>query len=506
VGSFFALGHVNRCVTEFDIIVLGGGTGNVVASAAAEEGLDAALVERDRLGGTCLNRGCNPSKKLIHRADVVETVRRADALGIDASLENVAFADIVDDVTEKITAAAESKAERARESDRIAFYQTEGRFVGEQTVEVDAAAESAAAGGGSEEITAEKIVLAGGSRPMVPDSIDGTEAVEFLTSADALRLRERPDRLVVVGGGYIAVEMSHFFDAMGTEVAVVGRSDVLLGREDREVAEYVTDAYAERHEVHTGYEVTELAEADANGEDGSEDGDGAKIVRAEFEDGEEIEVRGDEILLATGRRPNSDAWNVEAAGIDTDEKGFVETDEYLRTSADGVWAVGDIAKQSLAGDRTSSGNIAGNYMFKHSGDKEAEFAVQNAVRGERTSVEYPGMAHAVFGSPQVASSGKSEDELDRDYEVGTFEYDETALGSALVEDGFAKAIAAPDGEILGFHVVGPHASMLVHEVATAVAAGADADRVAETIHVHPALSEVVQGAFRDVRGHPPTGI
>ncbi|UPV75025.1 FAD-dependent oxidoreductase [Halorussus limi] len=474
---------------EFDIIVLGGGTGNVVASAAAEEGLDVALVERDKLGGTCLNRGCNPSKKLIHRADVVETVRRADALGVEASVESVAFADIVDDVTEKITAAAEAKAEDARENENIAFYQTEGRFVGERTVEVDST-DGVAVGdcddGDSAELTSERIVLAGGSRPTVPDSIDGTDEVDFLTSADALRLRERPDRLVVVGGGYIAAEMSHFFDAMGTEVVVVGHGDVLVDREDPEIAEFLTDAYAERHEVHTGYEVTELAE------DGTEAGEGARVVRAESEDGEEIAVRGDEILVATGRRPNSDAWNVAAAGIDTDEKGFVETDEHLETSVDGVWAIGD---------------IAGNYMFKHSGDKEAEYAVRNAVRGESAQVEYPGMAHAIFGSPQVGSLGKTEDELDRDdYEVGTFEYDRTALGSALETGGFAKAVTAPDGEILGFHIVGPHASMLIHEVATAVAAGADADDVAETIHVHPALSEVVQGAFREVRGHPPTGI
>ncbi|NHN59755.1 MULTISPECIES: NAD(P)/FAD-dependent oxidoreductase [Halorussus] len=488
-------------MTEFDLLVLGGGTGNVVASAAAEEGLDVALVERDRLGGTCLNRGCNPSKKLIHRADVAETVRRAGALGVEASVEDIAFADVVDEVNEKITNAAESKAETARESDRITFFQAEGRFVDERTVEVDAGEVSgptsdAGAGVGDdatgpEELTAEKVVLAGGSRPMIPDSIEGTDDVDFLTSADALRLRERPDRLVIAGGGYIAVELGHFFGAMGTDVAIVGRGDVLLGREDRDVAEFVTGAYAERHEVHTGYEVTELAEGEVDdAEEGADEG--TKLVRAESEGGEELELRGDEVLLATGRRPNSDSWNVEAAGVDTDEKGFVETDEYLRTSTDDVWAIGD---------------IAGNYMFKHSGDREAEFAVRNAVRGERASVDYPGMAHAVFGSPQVGSLGETEGDLNRDdYDVGTFAYDDTALGSALVEEGFAKVLAAKDGEVLGFHVVGPHASMLVHEVATAVAAGADADRIAETIHVHPALSEVVQGAFREARGHPPTGI
>ena len=463
-------------MTEFDLVVLGGGTGNLVAAEAVEAGLDVALVERGRLGGTCLNRGCNPSKKLIHRANVVETVREAESVGVDATLNDVAFRDIVDHVTGVITEEAEAKAEEARGTDGLTFYRATGRFVDDRTVEVDA-------DDGGERITGDRVVLAGGSRPRVPDSIDGTDEVEFLTSDEALGLRERPDRLVIVGGGYIAVELAHFFGQMGTGVVVVGHGDVLVDREDRDVAERVTEVYDRDHELHLGFEVTALAE----------DGDGT-VVTAESEDEGEIEVRGDEVLLAVGRRPNSDTWNVEAAGIDTDDRGFVETNEYLETSADGVWAIGD---------------IAGNYMFKHSGDKEAECVVENAVDGNRTAVEYPGMAHAVFGSPQVGSLGKTESELDdgTDYEVGTFAYDRTALGEAMGTDGgFAKAIVGADDEVLGFHVVGPHASMLVHEVSTAVAVGGRARDIAETIHVHPALSEVVQGAFRDVHDVAASGL
>ena len=467
-------------MSEFDLVVLGGGTGNIVASAAADEGLDVALVERGPLGGTCLNRGCNPSKKLIHHADVAETVRSADGFGIDAGIDDVAFGDIVDGVTDAIDAAAEEKAERARENDGVTLYRSEGRFVGERTVEVDDAGD-----GASGEIAGERVVLAGGSRSVVPDSIAGADDVEFLTSAEALRLTDLPDRLVIVGGGYVAAEMAHFFGAMGAEVVIVGHGDVLLSREDRDVAERFTDAYRERYDLRLGHEATALA--DAGGE---------TVVTAEADDGEEIEVAGDEVLLAVGRRPNSDSWNVEAAGVDTDDDGYVETDERLRTSAEGVWAIGD---------------IAGNYAFKHSGDEEAKYAVANAVRGEGREVEYPGMAHAVFGSPQVASHGKTEAEVDddREYAVGECEYGETALGSVLdvpADAGYAKAIVGADDAILGFHVVGPHASMLVHEVSTAVAAGGDARRLAETIHVHPALSEVVQAAFRDVADVAPSGI
>ncbi len=466
-------------MTALDLIVLGGGTGNIVASAAAEEGRDVALVERGRLGGTCLNRGCNPSKKLIHRADIVKTIRSADSYGIDASLEGIAFERMVDEVREVIENAAEAKAERAREHSNISLYQCEGRFVDERTIEIDTGEKGE---GSSELLSADSIVLAGGSRPLVPDSIEGTEETSFLTSDEALWLSDQPERLAVVGGGYIAVEMAHFFSQMGSEVSIVGHGDVLVDREDPDIAKRLTEVYQEKYDLHLGHSATAISEDD-----------GEKLVTAEDEGGEEILVNGDRLLLATGRRPNSDVWDVSAAGIETTEKGFVETDEYLRTSVKGVYAIGD---------------IAGNHMFKHSGDKEAEYVLDNALRGAEERVKYPGMAHAIFGSPQVASLGKTEDELEgKSYKVGTFEYDETALGETLDHDGgFAKVLVGTDGKVLGCHIVGPEASTLIHEVSTAVAAGANATTIAETIHVHPALSEVVQGAFRDVRDQAPTGI
>ncbi|MBX0297450.1 dihydrolipoyl dehydrogenase family protein [Haloarcula nitratireducens] len=472
-------------MAEYDILVLGGGTGNIVAAAAASEGQDVALVEAGQLGGTCLNRGCNPSKKLIRRANVAETIRNAESLGIDAPIDEIAFGEIVDEVTSTIDRAAAAKTERARDDENVTLYQSEGRFVDNRTVEVGGTGENGdpVVSSGGEHLTADRIVLAGGSRPLIPSSIDGVQDVEFLTNEEALRLRDRPDRLVIVGGGYIAVEMAHFFGQLGTDVVIVGHGTALVDREDEEIAHRLTDAYREKHELHLGFEATAIAA------DGTE-----KTVRAESDDGEEIEVTGDELLIATGRKPNSDRWNVSAAGIETNEKGFVETDEYLQTTAKGIWAIGD---------------IAGNYMFKHSGDKEAKYVVENAVRGNDREVEYPGMAHAVFGSPQVGSLGKTEREIDDgvEYETGTYAYEDQALGATLNDDdGFAKAIVGADGEILGCHIIGPDASTLIHEVSTAVAAGADAETIAETIHIHPALSEVVQGAFREVCDVAPTGI
>ncbi|MFB6144549.1 MAG: FAD-dependent oxidoreductase, partial [Candidatus Nanohaloarchaea archaeon] len=215
---------------------------------------------------------------------------------------------------------------------------------------------------------------------------------------------------------------------------------------------------------------------------------GRKKVVAENTDGEKVEFSGDEILFATGRVPNTDSLEVEEAGIDTTEKGFVKTDEKMRTNIDGIYALGDIAD---------------NWMFKHSANHEAEIVFKNIVTGDQYDVDYPGMPHAVFTSPQIAGVGKTEQELeekDEDYVSATYDYADTGMGSALKEgDGFVKVLASEDGEILGCHIIGPHASQQIHEVLVAMKAGSGTvDDIKNTIHIHPALNEVVQRAFSQV--------
>ena len=467
---------------EHDLLVVGGGSGNSVATAGAQQGLDVALVEKGPLGGACLTRGCDPSKALIHRADLVETIGRSEAFGIEASVSGVAFAEFVEEVNATFDRRAAELEERIREMEDLTLYQSAARFVDERTVEA-----------GGERLAAETVVVAAGARPRIPSSIDGlderdsldqseshgaSEDVEYSTSTDALRFDERPDHLVVVGGGYVAAELGHLYGALGSDVTIIGHGDVLLDREDRDVAETVTGVFERRYDVRTGYEASAVTE------------EGGEItVQAANEDGEEIEVAGDELLVAAGRTPNTDRLNVEAAGIETDEKGYVETDECLRTTAEGVWALGD---------------VIGEKPFKHAANQEAKCVVRNVLGGAEQRVEYPGMSHAVFTSPQVASTGKTEAQLEadgREYAVGRADYDGTAMGTALkVDDGFVKVLAdSSDGTVLGCHIVGPQASTLIHEVTTATARGSGTvDEITETIHVHPALNEVVLNAFRDV--------
>jgi dihydrolipoamide dehydrogenase len=448
---------------DFDVLVIGGGTGNNVAAAAADAGLDTALVEPGPLGGTCLNRGCNPSKMLIQAANAVTHVREAERFHVDASLDGVDHAAVVEEMDELLGGIAEDMAARYREKDHLTLFSEYTEFVGERTVEL-----------GGEEVTAERVVVATGSRPIVPP-IDGLEEVDYLTSQDALYLRETPESLVILGGGYIAVELGYVFEAMGTDVTIVEMMDSLVPREDGAVAETFTRIANERHDVYTDHRVTAVEAV----------GDG-HAVHAETEAGRELTVEGEEVLVALGRRPNSDELNLESAGIAVDDRGFVETNEYLETSADGVWAQGD---------------VAGNALFKHSGDYETDHAVDNVVHGKRRAIDLSAMPHTIFTEPQIAGVGATQEQLDDDgteYVVGRAEYADSAMGRAKkLDDGFVKVLAAPDGEILGAHAIGYEASTLLHEAVLAMRAGLSVEEVAGTIHAHPTLSKVVEAAFGD---------
>ncbi|MBX0349696.1 dihydrolipoyl dehydrogenase family protein [Haloarcula pellucida] len=451
-------------MADFDVLVIGGGTGNNVASAAADAGLETALVEPGPLGGTCLNRGCNPSKMLIQAANAINHVRDAEQFHVDATLDGVDHAAVVDEMDDLLGGIAEDMEARYREKENLTLFKERTEFVDERTVRL-----------GGEAVTAEKVVVAAGSRPIVPP-IDGLEDVDYLTSQDALYLRATPESLVILGGGYIAVELGYFFDAMGTDVTIVEMMDSLVHREDGDVAEAFTDIAADRHDVYTGHRVTAVEET----------GEGY-AVHAETETSDETTVEGSEVLVALGRRPNSDTLNLETAGIDVDDRGFVETNEYLQTTAENVWAQGD---------------IAGNALFKHSGDYETRHTVANVVHEESRAIDLSAMPHTIFTEPQMAGVGATEEELtdeDTEYVVGRADYVDSAMGRAKkLDHGFVKVLAAPDGEILGAHAIGYEASTLLHEAVLAMRTGVTVDDVAGTIHAHPTLSKVVEAAFRDV--------
>ena len=452
-------------MTQYDLLVVGGGTGNNVAAAAADAGLDTALVEKGPLGGTCLNRGCNPSKMVIQAAVAADHVRDADQFHVDATLNDVDFGAVIDDMAETLGPIAEEMEERYRAKDDLTLYKGEAVFVDERTVEV-----------GGERISGEKVVVAAGSRPLVPP-IDGLNEVDYLTSQDALYLSEQPDNLVVMGGGYIAAELGYFFGALGTDVTIVEMMDTLVPREDDALSGTFTEIARERHDVYTGHRATAV-----------EDRGGEIAVHTETEDGTEAVVTGDDLLVALGRRPNTDTLDVAAAGIETNDNGFVVTNDQLETSAENVWAQGDIAD---------------NAMFKHSGDYETQVTVENVVHDGDAEADFSAMPHAIFTEPQMAGVGKTEQALqeeDTAYVVGRQSLPGTPMGRAKkLDHGFVKVLATPDGEILGCHMLGYEASTMIHEVVMAMrAAGGTVSDVTGIIHAHPTLNKAVQYAFEDV--------
>ncbi|MEF8871526.1 MAG: dihydrolipoyl dehydrogenase [Haloarculaceae archaeon] len=460
---------------EFDFLVIGSGSGLDVANVAANQGLSVAIVEKGPLGGTCLNRGCIPSKHLLYHADVLETVERADEFNIDVTVDSVDFADIVRTVNEEVSEDAESIRNGLRSSSRHDLFEGEASFVDERTVEISGGDDDGA------RLRAETILIAAGSRPSIPP-IDGIESVDYLTSTDALQLETTPDHLIIVGGGYIAAELGHFFGTFGSDVTIVGRRPHLLPEADEEVAEAFTDRYSERFTVHTGHTATSVTEADGQITVEArpyEYGDDPGIV-----EGDAVTATGDELLVAAGRVSNADTLNLDVTDVETDDRGFIETDEYLRTDAEGVWALGD---------------IVGEYLLKHSANHEARTAARNIFGDDLEPVDYSAMPFAVFASPEVAGVGAREEELraaDREYATNTYSYEDTARGGAMQADGFVKVLIDPQGEILGCHIVGPDASTLIQEVVVAMKSGTGTVRDIRTaVHIHPALTEVVQRAF-----------
>lgn len=445
---------------EFDLIVIGSGSGLDVANAVAQEGKRVAIVEKGKMGGTCLNRGCIPSKLLIHSADVMETIKNAAQFGINVDGFSVDFEKIVSRTNRIVDSDSDGIRKAFSQIENPKLFPDECRFVGEKTLSV-----------GGQEIKADKILIASGTRPAIP-KIDGLEGSGFITSDEALRLKKQPRVLTIIGGGYIAAELAHFFGPLGTKINIIQRRGVLVPDEDEEVARKFTDVFSKKYSVHLG-SITESV---------SKSGVVFNVV-AKNSTGKKIGVESDQLLIATGRVPNSDTLDLEKAGVKTDSAGFIPVDDHLETSAKGVFALGD---------------AVGRYLFKHSANHEAQYAYYNLTHDKKIPVDYAAMPHAIFSSPQVAGAGYTEQELKKNgiqYTKAVYPYIRTAMGEAIEDrDGFVKLLASKEGRILGCHIIGSHASMLIHEVLVAMKLGAGVHDIVRTVHIHPALSEVVSRA------------
>ncbi len=452
---------------KFDVMVIGSGSGMLVGSAAVESGLKTAVVDNGPMGGTCINRGCVPSKMLIYPADVATIAGAADKLGVNITVNSIDFNNIMTRMHHLVNEDSGSQARAVETTPEMKWFKEIGEFTSDYTLKV-----------GEQTITANKIFIASGTRVTVP-KIKGIENVPYLTSDSVLALKVAPKSIIILGGGYIGAEYAHFFAGIGTKTTLVQRPERLLKNEEPEISQLLKLIMQEKTEIFTGYEAVEVRE-EAN----------SKVVTAKnVASGKIIELQADELMAATGRTPNSDLLNPEKTGVKLDERGYINVNEFLETGKKNIWAFGD---------------AIGKFMFKHVANYEAGIAWHNANHDHKAKVDYSSAPHAVFTHPQVASVGLTEDaarQSGHQILVGTALYKDTAMGAAMgYTDGFVKVIVEQKtGRILGGHIIGPEASILIQEIINAMNTE---DRsyasIASSMHIHPAMSEVVQNAFANL--------
>ena len=448
---------------RFDVIVIGAGSGLTISSMAAESGHKVAVVEKGPFGGTCLNRGCIPSKMLIHSADVVETIKNAETFGIYAKVGKIDWRKMQQRVWKEIDSDAKSIELGNRETKNITVYKKNGIFVDRKVLKV-----------GNELISAEKIFICAGTRPSIP-KINGLDKINYYTSDDVMRRQKQARKMIIVGGRYISAELGHFFSSLGTEVIMLVRGDRLIKNEDEEISIAYTRIASRKYNVLFNSEIIKVGKK------------GKEIDIEIKQGGKKKKITCDALLLATGRIPNTDILAVEKTGVRVSKEGYAKVNEYMETNVPGIWAIGD---------------IAGVYFFKHSANLEASYCTNNAFSKNKIKVDYSAMPHAIFTSPQIAGVGMTEQELKDGkikYKVGKYDYINTGMGAAINDkEGFVKVLADLNGKILGCHIIGSDASTLIHEVIVAMKAGLGVNGILDAVHIHPALSEVVHRAFGNV--------
>lgn len=451
---------------HYDLAIIGSGSGNSLVTPDFDD-KRVAIIEGGTFGGTCLNVGCIPTKMFVYAADLARDVRGAGRYGVDATLEGVRWADVRDRVFGRIDPISDGGRRYRVEGPNTTAYLGHARFTGDRTLTVDL-------GDGREEtVTADQVVVAAGAHPVVPDVV--TESgVPFHTSDTIMRLDALPERLAIIGGGFIAAEMAHVFASFGVKVTVVVRSSLLLRHLDTDIARRFTDLAREQWDVRTETAVTAV-----------ETGVGGAGVRLRLDD--DTAVDADLLLVATGRRPNSADLGVEAGGLRLLDDARIEVDAYGRTSAAGVWALGDISAP---------------HQLKHLANAEARTIAHNLVHPDDLRVlPHENVPSGVFSHPQIATVGLTEQECveqGRAHTAYVQAYGDTAYGWAMEDTtGICKLVADPTtGLLLGAHLMGPQATSLIQPLVQGMAFGTTVHDLARRQYwIHPALAEVVENAL-----------
>ncbi len=450
-------------MTHFDLAILGSGSGNSLVTGDFDDS-KVAVIERGVFGGTCLNVGCIPTKMFVYAADVASTVREAGRYGIDATVDGVRWADIRDRVFGRIDPISEGGRDHRIHGQNTTALLGDARFTGPRTLEVDLDGERT-------EVTADQIVLAAGGHATIPEKV-AASGVRYETSDTVMRLEALPRRMVILGGGFIGCEFAHIFSALGVRVTMVNRGSHLLRHLDPDISARFTEVAESQWDVRLHADLATVRRRDEG-------------VVLEMADGTTAE--GDVLLVATGRRPNTDGLGLPAAGVQTHPDGRVVVDATGRTTADGVWALGDVCSP---------------YQLKHVANHEARVVAHNLAHPEAPQeFDHRYVPSAVFTRPQIASVGLTEQQArEQGHDVTTTiqAYGDTAYGWAMEDTtGVCKLIAdRHTAALLGAHLMGHQSANLIQPLIQGMSLGLTVREMARGQYwIHPALMEVVENAL-----------
>ncbi|QKQ98715.1 dihydrolipoyl dehydrogenase [Candidatus Nanohaloarchaea archaeon] len=458
---------VGDIATGTDLVVIGAGPGGYSAAIrAAQEGLDVMLVDKEKIGGTCLNRGCIPAKAFIHASKFHEDIQHWNEIGIKAECEHIKFEDIAewkDEIVEKL----DRGVEQILDHENVEYKQGEAKFIDSNTVRIEEEHRT-------DKIEFDNAIIATGSSPI---EIPGLEfdKDKVISSRELLNLKEVPDEIVVVGGGYIGMEAVTKFCKFGATVKVVEARDRVLANFDEEIVNHlqeVTDEYSD--EIYTSAEAQEVRYEDD------------KAVLVAEQDGEQLEIEGDYILVAAGRtaEPNLESLELDKTDVEVEE-GFIQADKQMKTGDSNIFAVGD---------------AVGQPMLAHKAYREGKVAAEVAA-GKKSAFDNQYIPKAMYTDPEVATVGLTPEEAEEKYgEVTTGKFPFTASGRALTTtktDGFVRVVAREDGKMAGVQIVGARASDMIAEATLALEMQAYLSDVANTIHAHPTFPEALGEACED---------
>lgn len=454
--------------SKYDVVIIGAGPGGYPAAIrAAQRGAEVALVEKDKVGGTCLNWGCIPTKSLLASSEVLDRTREAEKFGIKVQGVEPDWPAIIARKN-KITETLTGGVKQLLKANGVTLVQGTASLTQDKKVSVET-------GEGTMELNTGKIIIATGSDPAELPTFDFSQPT-VMTSTDGLEMKAVPSSLIIVGSGVIGCEFATIFSSLGTRITMVELMDRILPTEDSRISKQMRSVLRKRGiEILTKTTVEKVLEY-------REDG-----IKLELSSGETLE--SDKLLISIGRKLNSSGLGLEAAGIELDNRGAIIVNDKMETSVDGIYAIGD---------------VIGGILLAHTATAEGLTAAENAVGGNK-SLDESIVPACIFTHPEIASVGLNPDKAEEqgiDFNVSRFQFGGLGKALAMGEDlGFVQLVFdANNHRMLGAQIMGPHASDLIQTVAIALKMKATTDDIVNTIHAHPSLPEAIMEAAEAAHG------